>query len=413
MAKQTKAQAYDLVIVGGGMVGASLACALEPVIKQGLTVALIEAFDVSAVRSDATSSASYDARSTALSHGSRQLFEGWQLWPELAQQASPIRTIHVSDKGRFGATRMHAHEHNIEALGYVVENQWLGRTLLHRLQAISGLDVLSPAQVDAIDYQQGKPELAVKLNGKQVRLSARLVVIADGGHSPLCQQLGIEQHQQPYQQLAIIANVTLGQAHQGVAYERFTPEGPLAMLPMTDTAEGLPRSALVLTGAVEQAEAWLALDDAGFLELVQQRFGYRLGQLQAVGKRNHYELALVEASEQVRPGVVVVGNAAHTLHPVAGQGFNLALRGIAELAQHVSQSHVVGNDIGALAGLLQYLESRQADQHKIIQFSDLAMKLFANNDVLLSTVRDMGLVTLDLFAEPRKLFARQAMGLGG
>ena len=246
----------------------------------------------------------------------------------------------------------------------------------------------------------------------QPDLSTQLVVIADGGHSPLCQQLGIEQQQQPYQQLAIIANVTLGQAHQGVAYERFTPEGPLAMLPMMDTAEGLPRSALVLTGAVEQAETWLALDDAGFLELVQQRFGYRLGHLQAVGKRNHYELALVEASEQVRPGVVVVGNAAHTLHPVAGQGFNLALRGVAGLAEHIGQAYGAGDDIGALAGLLQYLDTRQADQRKIIEFSDLAMKLFANNDLLLSTVRDMGLVTLDLFAEPRKLFARQAMGLG-
>ena len=409
---------FDIVIVGGGLVGASLACALLPALrKAGLKLALIEAF-VPSLENEVDNSPVFDARSTALAYGSRRIYEQLGLWQALSERATPITQIHVSDKGRFGSTRLHAAEHNVEALGYVVENRWLGHTLYAQLLADAGedaaLELLTPATVQAASPQPGGFSLSVEQDGQVRDLDARLLIIADGGRSVLCEQLHIGQQQTDYGQHAIIANLETARPHQNVAYERFTADGPLALLPLRQAgAAAQHRLAMVMTVSDAHADEVANMDDAGFLALAQERFGYRLGQFVRVGERFSYPLVLRRASEQLRPGLVVIGNAAHTLHPVAGQGFNLALRGVISLAETLQLALESDQPLGDMATLESYLQARLKDQDQTVGFTDQTLRLFSNNDLLLGIARDLGLLALDLFPTAKALFARQAMGLRG
>jgi len=411
---------YDIVIIGGGMVGASLACALMPAIREfGLKVAMIESFALPERSDQVLYQPSYDDRSTAISYGSRCLLQQLGLWQSLSLHATPIEHIHISDQGYFGKTRLHASEHGIEALGYVVENAWLGRVLLQQVRESSGVTCISPASVSAIKTVigsdgQGCQQLSVEgENGTQL-IETHLAVVADGDRSEVCQQLGIESKQRAYQQFAIIANVSAEKPHQNIAYERFTAQGPIALLPLHESGTSFQnRSALVFTVASNDVEAILALDDVDFMTALQARFGYRLGRFTGLGKRESYPLSLQRASEQVRPGIVVIGNAAHTLHPVAGQGFNLALRGVITLAQQLQQGLAEGQNPGSLQVLQAYVNKQQADQDQTILFTDQLLKLFGSSNSLVGHARGCGLLALDLFRPARHAFARQAMGLGG
>lgn len=413
---------FDLVIVGGGMVGASLLCALSPLVSQyGLRVAIIEAFPLSVQASAANSvdqakrsyQPSYDARSTALSWGSRNIMKRMGLWEKLVEQATPIERIHVSDRGHFGAVRMSAQDYAVGALGYVVENGWLGQVLLESIEQMQGVNLICPAQVTRVDNLSNGARISFEQDGLSQSIEAALLVIADGGRSELCQQLKVELEQHDYRQHAIIANVTSQKAHQNVAYERFTSAGPLALLPLHESgkrASEQNRSALVLSVGADEVDVLMALDDQGFLEQLQKKFGYRLGRFEQVGERCSYPLTLHRAKHQIRNGIVIMGNAAHTLHPVAGQGFNLALRGVAALTETIREACAQNERLGSIEVLQRYLARCDSDQKQTITFSNQMIKLFSNDDFLLSHLRDLGLVALDCAPLAKKLFAQKAMG---
>ncbi|WP_315984182.1 FAD-dependent monooxygenase [Aliamphritea spongicola] len=235
---------------------------------------------------------SYDARSTALAYGSRVIYERMGLWDTLQTHLAAISDIHVSDQGRFGMTRLHAKDENVPALGYVVENRWLGQVLLARLQAedAANIEFICPATVTEIQPAAENMQLQLEHDGETSQLTAELVVMVDGGRSPLRQKMGIGYQQQDYEQHAIVTNLTPGQPHNGMAYERFTRNGPMALLPLEDQ-NGEPRVALVWTVPSEQLDETLALSDEDFMARLHDTFGYRLGYFQRVGERHHYPLS--------------------------------------------------------------------------------------------------------------------------
>lgn len=391
---------YDIVIVGGGMVGISLALLLAD--QHNWKILLIEAQAMSNA-SEVVYSPSFDARSTALSWSSRKIYQSMGLWSELESSVSHINQIHVSDYGRVGITRIDAKAANVDALGYVVENQRLGTTLLGKLDS-SQVEFRGATRVQAV-----KP----LISGMQLTFDdshsvhASLLVIADGAGSSTAQALGISSQTKAYQQSCIIANISLAKPHRGVAYERFTDQGPLALLPLPHF-QGRPRSALVWTLPEDQTEILMQADDQEFLEALQERFGYRLGVFEAVGERLSYPLALTTASEQVRSNLVVMGNAAHSLHPVAGQGFNLSLRDAASLA------NILGDHpetIGELATLQRYYSEQSADQRNTLLFSDNLPRLFGMSSPLVTMGRNCGLVAMDLMPPLREQFARFGSGM--
>lgn len=418
--QQSEITRYDIVIIGGGMVGASLACALMPAIREfGLKVAMVESFALPERADELLYQPSYDDRSTAISYGSRCLLQQLGVWQALSLHATPIEHIHVSDKGYFGKTRLHAQEHGIEALGYVIENAWMGRVLLQQVRESALIDCISPATVSAITTVvdsdgQSRQRLAIEADDDDQQLETRLAVVADGGRSQVCQQLGITSQHSAYQQCAIIANVSTDKPHQNTAHERFTKQGPVALLPLHEAKTSHQnRSALVFTVASSDVDSMMTMDDLAFLAELQSRFGYRLGRFSSIGQRENYPLSLQCSDEQVRPGIVVIGNAAHSLHPVAGQGFNLALRGLMTLAKHLQQGLATGQSPGSLKLLQAYVKEQQTDQDKTILFTDQLLKLFANSSPVMGHARGCGLLALDLFRPARQAFARQAMGLSG
>ncbi|MEX6500898.1 2-octaprenyl-6-methoxyphenyl hydroxylase [Pseudomonas zhanjiangensis] len=389
-------QRVNLAIVGGGLVGASLALALQDAAKaRGWQICLIEPF----APGDAYQP-SYDARSTALSYGTRLIYERLGLWSAIAERAEPIRQIHVSDRGRFAAARLQAEEEGVPALGYVVENAWIGHCLWQALDA----EVISwrcPAEVTRLDALGDGYRLTLN---DEAQLDCDLAILADGGRSGLREQLGIAVSRQPYEQSALIANISPQQAHGGQAFERFTDAGPMALLPLSDN-----RCALVWTRPSADAERLLRVDDRAFLAELQQAFGYRLGALRQVGARHLYPLALVEAREQVRPHLVVLGNAAHSLHPIAGQGYNLSLRDTLALTEALLGSSA---PLGEFATLQAYLRRQRSDQQLTVGFSDRLTRLFGSGEPVLAAGRNLGLLGLDLLPPAKHWFARQAMGLG-
>ncbi|MBU0902758.1 MAG: 2-octaprenyl-6-methoxyphenyl hydroxylase [Gammaproteobacteria bacterium] len=386
----------DIAIIGGGLVGASLAVALQAEAKQrGWNICLIEPFTPGSGYQP-----SYDARSTALSFGSQQIYQRLGLWSQISQRAEPIKQIHVSDRGRFAAARLSAEDEGVPALGYVVENAWLGECLWQALdpQVVSWR---SPAQVTCMQALADGYRLTLD-DGSE--LECNLAILAEGGRSGLREQLGIAVSTTPYGQSALIANVSPQEPHHGLAFERFTEEGPMALLPLADN-----RCALVWTRATLEAERLSALDDTAFLAELQQAFGYRLGSLCQVGTRHLYPLALTAAKEQVRKHLVVLGNAAHSLHPIAGQGYNLSLRDTLVLAETLLANTA---PLGDLATLQRYLSRQQTDQQLTVGFSDQVTRLFSTGQPLMAAGRNLGLLGLDLLPPAKRWFARQAMGLG-
>lgn len=385
-----------LAIVGGGLVGASLALALQQGAKaRGWNIALIEPFEPGSEYQP-----SYDARSTALSYGTRLIYQRLGVWERIAERAEPITQIHVSDRGRAGATRLGASDQQVPALGYVVENAWIGHCLW---QALDDEVVTRHCPAEVEQMQAVAAGYRLTLTTGQV-LDCDLAVLADGGRSALREQLGIAIKTTPYDQSALIANVTPGKPHGGQAFERFTDDGPMALLPLQDN-----RCALVWTRPEEGAARLAALPEAAFLDELQQAFGYRLGGFQQVGARHLYPLMLIEAEEQVRSGLVVLGNAAHSLHPIAGQGYNLSLRDTEALAAALLSSSAKLGDIGVLQA---YHRQQRTDQWLTVGFSDRLTRLFAGSALLSVAGRNLGLLGLDLLPPAKAWFARQAMGLG-
>lgn len=389
---------YDVVIVGGGMVGASLAVAISGL---GLRIGVLERHPYGEAGQP-----SFDDRSIALAYGSRRILQGMGLWEGLREALCPITDIHVSDRGRFGATRLNGRDEGVEALGYVVENRVMGRVLNDALSACPDVQMIAPAQLQDIQAQDDAVILNVQHEGRERALRVALLVGADGARSRVREGLGMAARIDDYAQSAVIANVSTQFAHQNRAFERFTSSGPLALLPMTQA-----RCSLVWTHRKDELAATEALDDVAFLEKLQHSFGYRLGRFEKVGQRQSYPLALVQAERVSAPRTVLIGNAAQTLHPVAGQGFNLALRDIACLAQVLSTAARSGEDLGNTALLAQYSALRESDRNAVVRYTDALVRVFSNPSTPLSHARALGLLAVDVIAPLRHALAGQAMGL--
>lgn len=401
----------DLIIAGGGLAGATLALALSRAVPN-LRVTVVESFPLSPDAVPDDYQPSYDSRSTALAWGSRLIFEELGLWQRLSEHATPIGHIHVSDRGRFGATRLSASDHGQPALGYVADNRWLGLCLMRELLA-TGVQWLAPAKVVDMMPQPGGVEVSVKEGDDRRTLTAQCLVVADGGRSGLREKLGFQVRQQSYGQNALIANVSTGESHQFTAFERFTSAGPMALLPHGSPERAGNQSALVWTltdGALAEV---LSLSDTGKCQRLQERFGWRLGRFTRIGECAHYPLTLTTVDEPVRAGVALVGNAAHALHPVAGQGFNLALRGLMTLVEQFRLASAAGQSIGDLAVLRRYQDLHRQDWQQTVQFSDSLIRVFGDGSATMLAARDAGLVGLDLLPGAKRWFARKAMGTGG
>jgi len=393
-------QQYDVIIIGGGMVGASLACALS---GQGMRIAMVES-----VRADTRSEPGYDDRAIALAYGTRRIFDGLHLWQALVPEATPIHRIHVSDRGHFGMARMDRDDEGLPAIGYVVPARAIGQALDAALAGRDDVAQFCPATVTAVRRQDAAVEVEIDRDGKPLTVSARLIVAADGADSSVREQFGIGHREHDYGQTAIVTNVTPQLPHENIAYERFTDSGPLALLPMSEQ-----RCAVVLTVATEQADAFMALDDSAFLAALQARFGYRLGRLERVGRRQAWPLRLLRATASVAERLALVGNAVHTLHPIAGQGFNLGARDVAVLAEVLVDALRAGEDPGTLAVLQRYGDWRRSDHENVTVFTDGLARVFSMPLPLLGVARTAGLLAFDLLPPAKRLLTRLTMGRSG
>ena len=400
MSQSEKQNSYDVIIVGGGMVGASLAHALS---GHGLSIAVIESYPL-----NTSSQPSYDDRAIALSYGTKRILEALGLWSKLASSAEAIKKIHVSEQGQFGFARLDHLEEGVEALGYVVTARDLGSVLLPTLTEVDDVSLLCPATMEDFSLQDNNVTAKVLIDGKPSALQAKLLIAADGGQSSVREQLDIKVTESDYGQSAIISNVSSQQPHDNIAYERFTTSGPVALLPMTEN-----RSALVYTVKNEDQKAMMALPDDEFLEKLQLRFGYRLGRFTRIGKRFVYELKLKQVEEHIRHRVALIGNAAHTVHPVAGQGFNLGIRDVAALAEVIVEAHHKQVDIGQLSVLSEYENWRKQDHRNVMTATDSMVKLFEHPLSVVKVARNAGILAVDMLPGARHLISRFAMGLTG
>ena len=394
---------YDMVIAGGGMIGASLALALSPL---GLRVAVVEA-----VARGEAQQPSFDDRSTALSRSTQRMFEAMGLWDDLIAAATPIRRIHVSDRGRFGFSHIDAAQQGVDALGYVVINRVLGEVLQLALAKAETVDVLCPAKVVDIDTGGVAASVTIETgDADQRELACQLLVAADGANSTLRPMMGICATKTDYGQHAIIGNLLPEKPLDNCAYERFTDDGPLAFLPVADD-----RAGFVWIVSSDDVDRVLALDDETFLGEMQDRFGYRLGRLSRVGKRAAYPLSLSKAVRLTAERAVLVGNSAHGLHPVAAQGFNLGMRDVAALCDCIADARSAdpSADLGDPDLLARYAQWRRSDQGKLVRITDGIVKLFGSASPPLKAARNIGMLGFDLVPGVRAVFAKHMMGLAG
>ncbi|MEZ5538549.1 MAG: 2-octaprenyl-6-methoxyphenyl hydroxylase [Pseudomonadales bacterium] len=404
------AETVDIAIIGGGMAGAALALLLSQQLPT-LSVLLLEQYPLTASSSEQLSLPSFDARSTALSYSTRNILDDMGVWGALSVYAQPILQVHVSERKQPLGMLMRAEETNLPALGFVVENRALGSVLLQAVKQQSAIQVCDRVQVKKITPLAESVALLLQgAEGDEKKIAARLVVVADGAQSALRQQLGIAVDEQPYDQHALVANVVTELQHNAVAYERFTEHGPVALLPLID-CNTQHRAALIWTLPDSEIDAVMQLPEKEFLQRVQTQLGNRCGKLVSVGKRHCYPLSLLQAREQVRSRIVLLGSAAHYLHPVAGQGFNLIMRDCLALVETLAEAINAKKDFSTLLVLKNYLLQQQWDQQKTVSASDWLPKLFSNQFLPHKVLRSAVLLGLDFLPGVRERFAREATGL--
>ena len=405
---QQAIQEFDVIIIGGGMVGGCLALALTSAGTSGLRVAIVEAQSASVKQA-----AAGGKRAIALSWGSRCLLQQMGLWENVQSAAMPIENIHISDRGHFGKTRLSAKVQKVDALGYVVEAAQIEANIDQQLDQLvvtdksSALEIFRPAELLEYHVDAQGVLVTLKTGSEQQQLRCQLLVGADGGQSKVRQQGDFILKENDYQQMAITTLLEVESDEHTIAYERFTSEGPIAMLPHFDGLYSLVWT--MPTGTAQQVKN---LDDAEFIERLQTRFGGWLGELSLAGARQIFPLQLSHVDDSVAERVALIGNAAHQLHPVAGQGFNLGLRDAAQLADVVLNAFANKQDIASFETLQAYSAHRKQDQQLIIGFTDNIIKLFSNENALLSVTRNSGLLLLDKYPFLKRQFARQTMGLG-
>ncbi len=390
---------HDVLIIGGGLVGASLAIALD---SSGLRVALVEA---APARADLQPS--YDERNLALARATVNALTALGVWAHVGSLATPIRKIHISRQGEFGVVRLDAQKHGVDAFGAVLPARELGNGLLTRLDACRELVRYAPATLEALTTGRDAITATLSIGDRKQELRTRLLVGADGTTSFVRSALGIETENVDYAQTAFVCTVTL-QRPLDCAYERFTASGPVALLPL-----GERRAGVVLTVPSADAARVAVLDDAGFVDLLHERFGWRLGRVSRPGRRVSYPLRRVQASRLVAPRSVLVGNAAQTLHPIGAQGFNLGLRDALTLAELLVQGAQAGGDPGDAMLLADYAQRRRVDREGTIAMSDGLVRLTGNDAPPLKVLRSLGLLALDRIAPLQAALARRGMGFRG
>lgn len=377
----------DILIIGGGLIGATFFLAIKAL---GYSALLVEAHSFEdSLKPD------FDARSLALSPASVRILNTLNLWPLLKPHATPIHSIHVSQAENFGATRLKG---SLEApLGYVVEMQTISRAL-HKLLPKEAL--LAPATLTHFDLDSQTASISTA--DGPLSIKTKLLVAADGTHSKVRQLLQMPAHTKSYNQQALLANIQLERAHNHAAFERFTKDGPIALLPMSGN-----RATLIWTLPKELANTYMQLEESLFLSILQKTFGYRLGRFTKVGRRVSYPLTQLQMPIQHKDSVVFIGNAAHTLHPVAGQGFNLGLRDSATLAECIRNFSMSSEMLKA------YEELRRFDQKAMCHFTDGLISLFGCPLPGFAKARGLGLIALDTIPFFKNTFAHFARGFGG
>ncbi len=385
---------FDIAIVGAGLVGSSLACALA---KTRYQIALIDSQPLAAANNEPSNQ---DGRSIALALSSKKMYFALGLWDQLDTHAIPIKKIHISDQGRFGVTRLDSARYKVESFGYLVPAEQLTITLQNQIQQQDNVQRFQPYQVSNIEIQFDQ----ILLSGDGESIHAKLLIAADGAHSFIRKKLDIAVDEKSYQQSAIVGCINAERHHQFTAYERFTTKGPLALLPRKDNQCGF-----IWMNPSDVAEHHLRLSDEAFLAQLQQAFGFRLGHFSKLTKRFAYPLSLTISDQRVQGRTVLIGNAAQTLHPVAGQGLNLALRDIAELSEILIECETITNNIDDK--LSAYAAKRQPDIEKTIRFTDRLNFIFNADYPVLSRSRGIGLALLGAIPALEERIVKQNLGV--
>ncbi|EHK9075429.1 2-octaprenyl-6-methoxyphenyl hydroxylase [Vibrio parahaemolyticus] len=386
---------YDVVIAGGAMAGATLALAIEHLSQGALRVAVVEPF-----KAQSDQHPGFDSRSIALSYGTVNLLRHLELWSAIEPFSTPIEHIHVSDRSHAGMTDITKHDVGVEALGYVVELADVGRVYQESLTHSTAIDLYCPDSAKHITRTQ--ENVTIELASGEL-LNAKLLVAADGAVSQCCQQIGLELSEHDFDQVAVIANIVTQEPHQGRAFERFTENGPVALLPMSDN-----RMSLVWCLRPDEAQIVMELSESEFLERLQQDFGWRLGAMQKVGLRASYPLLLRHRKQNISHRFAIVGNAAQTLHPIAGQGFNLGIRDVVTLAEELVKQ---GEDVGRYQGLIRFSQRREADRNETIWLTSSLVHVFSNDLLAMRIGRNTALAAMDNLSIFKQPLLRHTLGL--
>jgi 2-octaprenyl-6-methoxyphenol hydroxylase len=391
---------YDVVIIGAGMVGASLACALAP---SGLRIAIIEAVTL---KNDYQPS--YDDRGLTLSPSSRRILEHIGVWQNVLPAINPIKKIHISEQGRFGFTHMDAAQTNNNDLGYVVVARSLGQALHKQMLSFENISLICPAELKSFKQSEEAMSIEISCSGRSELITSGLLVGADGSQSLVRRLAAINVKEHDFKQTAIVANVTTQKPNQATAYERFTHHGPVALLPIDKN-----RSVLVFTVATENAAQYMSIADTQFIDAVETEFGRRLGKIEQIGQRRSYPIMFIEAVEQYQQQLILLGNAAHSIHPNSAQGFNLGLRDVAGLAECVFAAIEKGLDIDDISILENYISLRLPDQQRVMRFTNRLASSFYNKNPLLIPARNLAMLMIDTLPIVKETFIKQAMGIAG
>jgi len=391
---------FDCLIVGGGLVGAGLARALR---DQPIKIGVIEA-----VPTNADVQPSYDDRGLGVAPASQRILQGIGLWDDLKTEATPIKNIHITDRGHFGATRISAEKLGVEQLGHIVIGRALGEVLQKSVTTAANTEFICPASISSVENHPDHIKIEIKEKDNTRTVTTRLLIAADGGFSQVREMLGVETETKEYDQTAIVTNVSPEISHYNTAFERFTSTGPLALLPSSDQ-----RCVVVWTTKTDQANEIMQLDEEEFLRQLGKRFGHRLGKFVKMGQRRSYPMRLIKAKKLVGSRFAILGNAAHTIHPNAAQGLNLGLRDVAQMAELIVDATRNDKDIASPELLERYAESRTRDHQQVIRFSDGLTKLFYNDNPFLITFRNLAMLGIDRFPPAKRALSKRAMGLAG
>lgn len=397
----------EVIIVGGGMVGLSLALMLS---KTNIQVKLLEAIKYPDYDDEhlAPYHSTFDARNSALSRRTVQIYQELGLWDALQQHATPILEVNITEQGSFGKARLKAAQEKVESFGQVIENAWLGRVLLAEVQKQSQIELIDGVQVTSLTQNEDFAFIEAVREGQKLELQTKLVIAADGRDSFCRKALGIGASEHDYDQVAIVTTVQTSKPHEHVGFERFSPLGPLALLPLP----GEYRRSVVWPVPKGTEGEWLGEEnDQHFLDALQETYGDRAGKFQKTGKRFSFPLSQVLAEKQAIGRVVLMGNAAHTIHPVAGQGFNLCMRDAHVLVRYLAEQRAKGADLGEKEILQAYEKARLKDQQRVIKFCDSVVRGFSNQNPFLKVIRNTGLMCFENIPGIKPLVANYAMGL--